>query len=339
MVAFWLLLCLASSGSSVHALSSTNTNTNKNIQRVTVFGGTGFVGSRVCQALVEDYNNLQVTSVSQSGVIPQEYIGQDWTNSVTWNQATLGTDDANHIQAAANFPQAVISCVGAIGTNPTALRQGNGAANVAAFQASASAAADNDQGGLQRAVLIGVSADVADLPGTFGIPDFVASYVQGKQEAAAAALEAVNGDTTKCTVIQPSFIYGGSSFGIAPPRVTTEYGSAVEQVLSWPIVTTVADLLPPGLVKVALRPPVSVTAVAKACAAAAVGDCTESVIDGTAAIKALTNDPPATGFSDAIKVLQEQAAKAWEWSKVNVPKALQQGQEILQEFQDKQPKK
>ena len=334
------LLWLASSGSSVHALSTpnTNTNTNKNIQRVTVFGGTGFVGSRVCQALVEDYNNLVVTSVSSSGVIPQEYIGQDWTNSVTWKQATLGTDDATHIQAAANSPQAVISCVGAIGTNPTTLVQGNGAANVAAFQASAAAA--EDQGGLQRAVLVGVSANVADLPGTFGIPDFVASYVQGKQEAAAAALEAVNGDTTKCTVIQPSFIYGGDAFGIAPPRVTTEYGSAVEQVLSWPIVTALANALPPGLVKVALRPPVSVTAVAKACAAAAVGDCpTESVIDGTVAIKALSNDPPATGFSDAIKVLQEQAAKAWDWSKVNVPKALQQGQELLQEFQDKQPKK
>ena len=53
----------------------------------------------------------------------------------------------------------------------------------------------------------------------------------------------------------------------------------------------------------ALRPPVSVDAVAAACAGAALGTVEPGVLDGTAAINAATGRPTATGLSDAIASL------------------------------------
>ena len=88
----------------------------------------------------------------------------------------------------------------------------------------------------------------------------------------------------------------------------------------------------PGLIKVALRPPVSVDAVAGACAAAAMGKVAGGgVLEGTAEIKAVTDDPPATGLTEAIDWAKENAIKFYDWAKVEVPKAIDAGKKIIDE--------
>ena len=131
------------------------------------------------------------------------------------------------------------------------------------------------------AVLVSVASEVAACKET--LPDFFSGYFEGKEAAESAATSA----GTSC-VVKPTFIYGGDEFGLLPPRVAAFYGSGVEELLSLPPFTFAAGKLPEGgpagLLKVALRPPVSVDAVAGACAAAAMGEAS-GVLDGTAAIK------------------------------------------------------
>ena len=70
---------------------------------------------------------------------------------------------------------------------------------------------------------------------------------------------------------------------------------------------TLADAAP-GLIKVALRPPVSVEAVATACASAALGELAEGdatrravgVLDGTVAIKAAAGELTPTRLADGL---------------------------------------
>jgi hypothetical protein len=60
----------------------------------------------------------------------------------------------------------------------------------------------------------------------------------------------------KGILIKPSFIYGGNSFSLNPPRVTESYGALVERLLSSPPLRFLASVSPP-IIKVALVPPIS----------------------------------------------------------------------------------
>jgi hypothetical protein len=62
-------------------------------------------------------------------------------------------------------------------------------------------------------------------------------------------------------------VTGGDEFSATPPRVAAGYGGFVEAVLSLGPVRALADALP-GVLALALRPPVSVDAVATAAAGA-----------------------------------------------------------------------
>ena len=282
--------------------------------KVTVLGGTGFVGSRVCQQLVA--RGAAVTSVSKTGRIPSWAADEDWTLRVDWKTANLLTD-------ALSFPDcdALISCVGVVGTDREKLLQGNGQANVRAFQA----ASEN----LYRAVLVSVSSEVAACQENW-LPEFFQGYFQGKQDAEKAALQAVNNDPSKVCIVKPTFIYGGDSFGLFPPRVSDGYGSAIEQLLSFGLITALADITP-GLIKVALRPPTSVNAVAAACVAGALGEVS-GTLDGGPAINKATNQPDATGLTDAIEWAKENVGKAYDWAKVEVPKAIDGAKKQLDEM-------
>ena len=116
--------------------------------------------------------------------------------------------------------------------------------------------------------------------------DVVQRGLNGQKRVGEAAFDGV---ASTC-IVRPTFIYGGDAFGIAPPRVTAEYGSFVESVLSNAAFTALADVLP-GLLKVALRAPVSVDAVAAACARAAIGEIDQTVLQGTETINAAADLP------------------------------------------------
>jgi nucleoside-diphosphate-sugar epimerase len=263
---------------------------------VAVLGGSGFVGSRVCQQLASQ--GATVTSISKSGKPPKWALQQDWTNQVTWKSVDLLSATEEQLDACLGSPTAVISCVGTIGTDPDRLLQGNGMANVRAFESA------KRIGTVQSVAYVSVSSEVAACKDNW-LPEFFASYFHGKDIAETAAQSVCN----DVTLVRPTFIYGGDSFGLLPPRVNAAYGSFIDQLLSFGLIQKVADITP-GLIKVALRPPVSVDSVAGACISAGSG---VRVLDSAAAINQASGQPPATGVQDAIEWTVETTGKIVEW--------------------------
>ena len=95
-----------------------------NALKVTVVGGSGFVGSRVCEKLIS--KGAEVTSVSKTGRAPS---AEPWTSSVSWRAVDLLNADEAAIDSAIGSPDAIISCVGVVDSDKAVLKQGNGAAN------------------------------------------------------------------------------------------------------------------------------------------------------------------------------------------------------------------
>ena len=135
-------------------------------------------------------------------------------------------------------------------------------------------------------------------------------------------------------VVKPTFIYGGDSFGITPPRVTFEYGSGIEELLMLPPIKILADITP-GLIKVALRPPVCVDSVAGACAKAVLDESGLPLptLDGTDEINEYSGQPKSTGLADAITWSKGKLVDFYDWAKVEVPKAIDLAQKKIDELQ------
>ena len=81
---------------------------------VTVFGGTGFAGSRVCKLLVGE--GASVTSISKSGSVPKWCADEEWAKKVEWKSADLLSSQDAALDSAVGNPDAVVSCVGVVGT-------------------------------------------------------------------------------------------------------------------------------------------------------------------------------------------------------------------------------
>lgn len=163
---------------------------------VTVFGGSGFVGSRVCK-LLADKEGATVTSISKSGNAPKWCAGEEWTQKVDWKSADLLSASDATLDGVVGSPDAVVSCVGVVGTDPDTLLKGNGDANAAAFNSA------KRGGKLQRAAYVSVGSEV-DACKENWLPEFFSSYFEGKIIAEKAALEAVGGDATKLCVVKVS---------------------------------------------------------------------------------------------------------------------------------------
>ncbi len=257
--------------------------------KVTVLGGTGFVGSRVVKRLALD-EGATVTSVSKTGRIPDWCRSEDWAVSVKWLKNDFTRGSRGKLADDIGSPDVLISCVGTLGFDRQGLLLGNGVANVEAMQAAREA-------GTSKYVLLSVASEVAKCEKGW-LPPFMSAYFQGKATAEEAVLEAA-GSAGRASFIKPSFIYGGEglgAFGLFPPRVSQGYGDAVAELLGAEPVQKAADKLP-GLLKVALRPPSSVDAVAAVCVAAAMGRLEAQVVDGTAEINAAAGAPAPTGLS------------------------------------------
>ena len=162
--------------------------------KVTVFGGSGFVGSRVCKALVS--KGAEVTSVSRSGRCPEWASDEAWTKHVTWAEVDLLDADVESSLAAqwsvTGSPAAVVSCVGVVGLDPGVLRRGNGAANANGFTAAKLV-------GVGRSVYVSVASELAACEENW-LPfakDEFSAYFEGKRMAEQATADAVGGDATK----------------------------------------------------------------------------------------------------------------------------------------------
>jgi uncharacterized protein YbjT (DUF2867 family) len=220
-----------------------DTSTTK--PKVLVLGGTGFVGAKVVQLLRDQ--GVAVVATSRNG--------RDGTVAL---DVTTENDVAAKIKSLAAGCSAVISCIGAIGTdNDDAV---NAATGLAATGAKAA--------GVHTFVYITVAPEVAEFAKDI---DFLQAYMRGKKFSRAAVLNTF-GDSA--VLIEPTFIYGGGSFELNPPRVASSYGKLVEGLLSSSPVRVLERIISPGIVKIALEPPVPVEAVASAAVAGALGKIT-----------------------------------------------------------------
>ncbi len=217
--------------------------------KVLVLGGTGFIGSRVVQ-------QLQKAGIS---VVATSRDGRDGTVALD----ILTTDNVvDRVKELASGCQAVISCWGAIGTaNDNVI---NSASGWAAQGAKAA--------GVNRFVSFGIAPEVVQA--TSGI-EFIQPYIQGK-EFAKQSVQSIFGESG--VIIEPTFVHGGDSFGVNPPRVAGFYGEFIEGLLSSSPVRAIEGALPRGnIIQVALEPPISVDTVASAAVAAALGKIGSSV--------------------------------------------------------------
>ena len=204
---------------------------------VLVLGGSGFVGSAVCSKLDE----LGISYVAPSHD-ELDMVGTD---------AELKVADV----CLQNACTAVISTIGSI----------NASDDEVINAASGKAAIGARMGGCQRFVFIGNDPSVRDL--SKSVP-FLKGYAAGKEEAEAKIRE-VFSPSDYC-IVQPTFIYGGEDFGLNPPRVASSVGQFADELLGLYPIQALADALP-GVLGVALSPPVSRERVAGAAVSAALG--------------------------------------------------------------------
>lgn len=75
---------------------------------------------------------------------------------------------------------------------------------------------------------------------------FLSRYFDGKKRA---ELGIAKSFPSTGVLIKPTFIYGGDSFGLTPPRVSDGYGSGIDALLSSGPIRAIAGISP-GLIKV-----------------------------------------------------------------------------------------
>lgn len=219
--------------------------------KVLVLGGSGFVGSRVVDQLKSQ--GVEVVSTSRDGR----------GGTIAFDATKAGIDVAKEIESLSKGCTAVISCIGSIGTeNDNVVNAATGLAAKGAKNA-----------GVERFVYISVAPEVKEF--AEGI-DFLKDYMKGKMFSQ-DAVEA-NFPGSSHVFIEPTFIYGGDSFAVNPPRVASFYGEFIENLLSSGLVRGITNISS-GFIKIALEPPVSVDAVSAAACNAATGKVVSEILD------------------------------------------------------------
>jgi len=251
-----LLQGLASSAMAL-TITSTNPTTasaEATSDKILVLGGSGFVGTQVCNQL--HAKNIPFVSTSTNG--RDGTIALDFTSGINIGATVKDIIKSNDITA-------VISTIGAIGTDDVVktINSGTGLAAIGAKEA-----------GVSKFVYISVAPEVKD--SVKGI-SLLSNYMDGKAFSEDCIVK--NFGSSSYTLIEPTFIYGGDSYGLNPPRVADgPYGRFIEGLLSSSPLRAAASISP-GIIGVALEPPIKVGSVAGAAVSSALGLSQEAVLD------------------------------------------------------------
>lgn len=202
------------------------------LNTVAVFGGSGFVGRRVCRELVESGKCEAVVSISRSGRPPSYHCDGQWVKSVQWISYDLDEDwtspssssDTEREKLCLPTIDSAISCIGnvqpkkewtqlfGLGFDDDILRYENGVVNERAIELAKSA-------GAKRFTFVSVSYETAK---TLEGP--IVGYMDGKRMCEQKACGVFGEDNT--VLVGPSLIYGGKRF----PKLGKAYRSFVESL-------------------------------------------------------------------------------------------------------------
>lgn len=226
------------------ATQASSEGTQKQIPKVIVLGGRGYVGSAICKELISA--GLRVVGISRSGTQP--LTDEAWANDVEWVRGNAL--EPKTYASALPGTSAVISCVGGFGSQAE-MRKTCGTANVEAVAAAAAA-------GVPRFFFI--SATIPDLP---GLSSVLGGYIEGKKEAEEALFKSF---PTGGVALRPGFIYGSRVVSSSLTLPLGLVGKPMESILSQAPMNRLASLPYVGGIFV---PPVSVETVARAAVRAA----------------------------------------------------------------------
>lgn len=180
-----LVSCASAAGSigSEYAPDPIDVVARVQTEKIVVLGGSGFVGSAICRAAVNQ--GIEVVSLSRSG---RPSYNDAWVDQVIWIAGDVFYADWDGLL---NGATAVVSTLGGFGTNEE-MEKLNGEANVLAVNAASNA-------GVQKFIYISVH--------DYNFPDVFKNvgYFTGKKRAEA---EVLGKFTTTGTVLRPGFIYG-----------------------------------------------------------------------------------------------------------------------------------
>mmetsp|Transcript_7294 Transcript_7294/g.11491 ORF Transcript_7294/g.11491 Transcript_7294/m.11491 type:complete len:374 (-) Transcript_7294:22-1143(-) len=190
--------------------------TTTNALKVAVFGGSGFIGRRVCRDLV--VAGCDVLCISRSPPPTTTYSVKNF-QWVQYNYNNTSTDDMLLIN---NTIDAAISCVGnvrpsqkwkglwGLGFDDDQLRYDNGDVNEQICHLTKKA-------GAKRFVYVSVSYEVAKM-----VEGPIVGYMDGKRNTEHVACQLFGNDNT--IVVGPSLVYGGKRF----PTIGKFYRALVE---------------------------------------------------------------------------------------------------------------
>lgn len=210
--------------------------------KLVIFGGNGFVGSRVTEAAVK--TGLTVVSISRRGQPPRG-VNAPWTSQVEWARGDVF--DPSSWRSQLQGATGVISTLGGFGSNEWMYKI-CGESNMQLMEAAKEA-------GVDRFAFVSVH--------DYSLPEFVGKgYFTGKRAAEARLAQLF---PSSGVALRPGFIHGTRNVAGLPVPLQA-VGLPLEKVLSLLPTQSLAGV---PLVGLAAVPPVSVAAVGRAAVAAA----------------------------------------------------------------------
>ena len=196
-------------------------------------GGTGLVGAQVVRLQELGIETISTSRDGRDGTVALDFVTAEDGSST----AAILLDQLSKLSSGCT---AVISCVGTVGT-PNDFQVNAGTALAA--QAAKSV-------GVERFVYISVAPEVKEFARDI---EFLQDYMKGKTVSSEAVVTFFPpSSASSSTLIEPTFIYGGGSFNVNPPRVAGFYGKVIEGLLSSSPIRSVERILSPGISRAAI---------------------------------------------------------------------------------------
>lgn len=195
--------------------------------KVAVYGGNGFVGTRVCEQLAN--KGVCTISLSRSGHKPLHLKDAKWSESVRWSKGDASKPDLQLLEQV----DVLILLVGSPPL-PTFSKESyehqvfmNGTTNVNAIEAAVDA-------GVKHLILLG-----AKIPWPINHDKF--GYAKGKRLAAQAAQKFSElSEHHSASVIKPSAIYGKRHLANGKVIPLDWFMSPLEKIMPWQFISVEA---------------------------------------------------------------------------------------------------